>query len=116
MALVITAAATDTPVSVDEAKEQCRIVDSDTTHDVLLTRLVKEATASIEIVTGAKLAPQTVRLELDTFPSGTGLDAGIDLGLYPATSITSIKYDDADGVEQTLVEDTDYYTSHLKRS
>lgn len=111
MALVITTAATSPPVSLSEAKEQCRIVTSDVTHDSLLTRLINDATAKIERITLCKMAQQTVRLELDSFPTGVGLDACIDLTTYPVNSITSIVYDDVDNVEQTLVEGTDYYVS-----
>ena len=106
MALVNLTLPSSTPVSLTEAKEQCRILSADTTHDVLLTRLIDEATSSIETLTGARLGPQTVRLDLDGFPSGN-----IDLCTYPVNSITSVVYDDADNAEQTLVLGTDYWES-----
>lgn len=106
MALVNLTLPSSEPVSLAEAKEQCRIVASDSTHDVLLARLVKEATRSIETLTGARLDSQTVRLDLDGFHSGK-----IDLGVYPVTSITSVKYDDGDNVEQSMVLGTDYWQS-----
>lgn len=109
MALVTTTAATDTPVTLAEAKAQCRILSSDTTHDTLLARLIVEAQRSIETYTGARLATETVQLSCDGFPAGYGIAAKLDLGLYPVASITSVKYDDSDGDEQTLVLDTDYY-------
>jgi len=109
MALVNLTRPTDTPVSLDEAKEQCRIVSSDTNHDTLLLRLIDEATRSIETLTGARLASQSMRLSLDEFPCG--YYSRIELGVYPVNSITSVKYDDADGVETTLVEDTDYWVN-----
>ena len=56
MALVQLTRPSDTPVSLDEAKEQCRIVSSDTSHDTLLLRLIDEATRSIETLTGVRLA------------------------------------------------------------
>jgi uncharacterized phiE125 gp8 family phage protein len=96
----------DTPVSLDEAKEQCRIVSSDTTHDSLLLRLIDEATRSIETLTGVRLASQTVKLVLDAFPTHY-----IDLGTYPVNSITSVVYDDADNVETAMVLGTDYWES-----
>jgi uncharacterized phiE125 gp8 family phage protein len=96
----------DTPVSLEEAKEQCRILSSDATHDSLLLRLIDEATRSIETLTGVRLASQTTKLALDDFPSGA-----IDLGVYPVNSITSVVYDDADNVEQTMVLGTDYWES-----
>lgn len=94
------------PVSLAEAKEQCRIVSSDTTHDSLLARLINEAVSSIETITGARLSDQTVRLDLDGFAS-----SNIDLGVYPVNSITSVVYDDADNVAQTMVLGTDYWES-----
>lgn len=106
MALVQVTSPTDTPVSLDEAKEQCRIVSSDTGHDTLLLRLIDEATRSIETLTGVRLASQSVKLTLDGFPEGD-----IDLGVYPVNSITSVKYDDGDNVETTMVLGTDYWQS-----
>lgn len=106
MALVPLSLPSDTPVSLDEAKSQCRIVPSDTTHDALLTRLIHESTRSIETLTGGKLAEQSVRLELDGFPKGK-----VDLGVYPVNSITSVVYDDGDNVETAMILGTDYWQS-----
>ena len=109
MALVNLTAPTSTPVSLAEAKEQCRIVSSDTTHDSLLLRLIGEATRSIETLTGTRLDSQSVQLNLNGFPDG--VYSCIDLGVYPINSITSIKYDDINNAEQTLVLNTDYWES-----
>ena len=106
MPLVTLTLPSSTPVSLMEAKQQCRIVSSDATHDILLDRLIGEATRSIETLTGARLDSQTVRLELDGFPSGS-----LDLGVYPVNSITSVVYDDGDNVEQSMVLGTDYWQS-----
>lgn len=106
MALVPLTIPSSTVVSLSDAKEQCRIVSSDSNHDSLLTRLIAESTKSIETLTGVKLTSQSVRLDLDGFPSGK-----IDLGVYPVNSIASVKYDDGDNVEQTLVLETDYWQS-----
>ena len=106
MALVQLTRPTDTPVSLDEAKEQCRIVSTDTSHDTLLLRLIDEATRSIETLTGVRLASQSVQLTLDGFPADR-----IELGVYPVNSITSVKYDDGDNVETTMVLGTDYWES-----
>ena len=102
MALVTVTPPTSTPVSLSEAKEQCRVTESN--HDGLITRLIKAAEYSIESYTGARLSEQTVQLELDGFPSGC-----IDLGVYPVTAITSVLYDDTDDVETAMVLDTDYW-------
>lgn len=93
------------PVTVQEARTQCSLYDS-TTHDTLLAQLISAARASVEQLAGVRCMTQTVRLELDGFP-----DAEIDLGCYPVASITSVKYDDTSGVEQTLVSGTDYWPS-----
>ena len=106
MALVNLTLPSSTPVSLTEAKEQCRILSADTTHDTLLNRLISEATSSIQTYCGVRLASQTVRLELNGFPSGN-----IDLGVYPVNSIASVAYDDGDNVEQTLALGTDYWKS-----
>ena len=102
MPLVTVTKPTEYAVSLDDAKEQCRVTD--TAHDSLILRLLKEATASIETETGARLASQTVRLVLDKFPSGT-----LDLCVYPVSAVTEVAYDDADNVEQTLTLNTDYW-------
>lgn len=93
------------PVTLDEARAQLSLYD-DSTHDLLISRLISAARASAESLTGMRCMTQTVRLELDGFPV-----SDIDLGCYPVASITSVKYDDTDGVEQTLVSGTDYWPS-----
>lgn len=108
MPLVITERATDAPISLSEAKVQCRVVDSDTTHDARLRGYIWDATASIERLTGAALSRKTVRLDLDGFPSGE-----IDLGIYPVNSVTSVVYDDTDNVQQTLTSSPEQYWSSL---
>lgn len=104
MPLVTLTKPTDLAVSLEEAKEQCRVTG--TTHDSLIYRLVKEATASIETETGARLTSHTVRLDLDRFPSGE-----LSLGVYPVASVDTVAYDDTDNVAQTLTLTTDYWES-----
>lgn len=104
MGLVTVTAPTLTPVTLSEAREQCRILDD--THDSLLVRLINAATSSIETLTGARLMTQTVRLDVDGFTSNS-----IGLGVYPVSAITAFVYDDGDDAEQSLVEDTDYWAS-----
>lgn len=106
MALVDLTIPSNYPVSLDDAKEQCRILSTDTTHDTRLIGLIRQATQSIETMTGCRLSSQSVRLDLDGFPSGN-----LDLGVYPVNSITSFVYDDADNTEQTMVLGTNYWQS-----
>lgn len=107
MALVTTVEPTGLPVTLAEAKDQCRILSTDVSHDVKILRHIEEATQSIETLTGARLRSQTVRLDLNGFP--TGYYSCIDLGVYPVTAITAFAYDDEDNVAQTLTVTTDYW-------
>lgn len=106
MSIVVTVPPTATPVTLEEAKEQCRLAADDNTQNTLIDRLLRTAVSDIEGATGALLSTQTVRLDLDGFPDGD-----IDLTTYPVASITSVKYDDANNVEQTMVAGTDYWSS-----
>ena len=102
MALDIVTAATATPISLSEAKTHLRLSGSDLDCEVL--SLIQDATASVETILGAILMPTTVRLDMDCFDA-----TEIDLAVYPVRSITTFVYDDADGVETTLVDGTDYW-------
>lgn len=97
MRLVTVTPASILPVTLTEAKAQCRYTASD--KDTEITQMIWDAAASIENVSGVRLSPCTVRLELDGFPCGM---EPIDLGVHPVRSITSVKYDDENNVEQTL--------------
>lgn len=98
---VITAVATE-PVTLQEARLHLRVISDPadvTAHpdDTLIEANISAAREYCEHYTGRALAPQTLELALDAFPAD-----GIELNRSPVTSITSIKYMDADGVEQTL--------------
>lgn len=101
--LVTVTGPTAEPVTVQEARADLSLAD-DMTHDTLLERLISAARSSVEAATGMRCMSQTVRLDLDGFPSGD-----IDLGCYPVSAITIVAYDDSDGVAQTLVSGTDYW-------
>jgi uncharacterized phiE125 gp8 family phage protein len=94
---VVTAVATE-PVSLAEARLQCKVSSDDTTHDAVLTALITAAREYAQHHTGRALAEQTLEAALDAFPS----DAYIDLPLGPVATITHIKYTDTAGAEQTL--------------
>lgn len=98
MPLVTVTPASTLPVTLTEAKNQCRVTGTD--HDTVLTQHIWDAVANIERLTGCKLSPCTVRLDLDGF--GDCMTDPVDLGVYPVRSITSVKHDDEDGTEQTL--------------
>src|SRR5215207_3067140 len=89
------------PVSLAEVKTDLRVDHTD--DDTRLTSLITEARQSID---GPKtwfqrtLITQTWEYILDEFPS-----AEVELPTLPVQSITSIKYDDADGIEQAIAVD-----------
>lgn len=94
------------PVTLAEARLQVRLTaDDGTDEDALLTAWITAARELAEQYTGRALAPQTLEGALDSFPSCA---EGFGLPMPPVTAITSIKYTDTAGVEQTLA--TDQYT------
>ena len=98
---VITAPTTE-PVTLTEAKLHLRVDHS--TDDNLITALITAAREHVEHVTERSLITQTLELVVDAFPA-----AEIRLPRPKLISITSVKYDDADGVEQTM-DAADYTT------
>jgi uncharacterized phiE125 gp8 family phage protein len=92
---VVTAVATE-PVTLAEAKLHLRVDASD--DDDLIGALITAAREFAEHYTGRALAEQTLEMALDEFPC---VDY-IDLDAPPVASVTSIKYTDTDGVEQTF--------------
>lgn len=95
MSLVIITPPATEPITLTEAKAQCRV--DGTAEDALLTIYIQSAREQCEQRIGRKLITQTVEQRLDAFPDGE-----IQLEAVPVVSITSVKYDDGDGVEQTL--------------
>ena len=83
-------------VSVSEAKDHLRIAASDTEQDTLIQTLIESSIEKVQRDTGKQLITATFRQEGETFD-----DAG-DFKYGPVTSVTSVKYLDTDGVEQTL--------------
>lgn len=97
----ISDAATE-PISDTEMEQQLAISDGWDADKVL--RNIKAARMAVEVDTDRSLITQTWRMTLDAWPS-SGI---IKLPKGPVQSVTSLKYIDADGSEQTLVEDTDF--------
>lgn len=100
MPTTIVTAPTTEPVSVAEAKDWCRITDSESDGDVSV--VVKAAREYVEMVLQRALISQTWNLILD------GLYQPIELPYPPLQSVTHIKYLDTDGNTQTL--STSVYT------
>lgn len=94
MALKLITAATVLPVSVADAKLSCRF-DS-VALDADIADMVMDAARLVSHETGQSLTEETWELSLDAFPSA------FELTRNPAASVTSLKYTDPAGVEQTL--------------
>ena len=103
MAVVVIDAPDSDLVSLEEAKAHLR-VDFDDDNDYI-EGLIKSAVANVDGPAGwlgRALLTQTLEWRGDEFGS-----CDIRLPFPPITEVVSVKYDDADGVEQT-VSDTDY--------
>lgn len=102
MSLIVITPPTAEPVSVDEARAH-RGGLGDDVDDSLLEIMIVAARERAEHELQRSVAQKTYELSLDEFPSGT-----IELPMAPivpgtsAMSITSVKYTDLAGAEQTL--------------
>lgn len=81
------------PVSLDLAKANMRVDGDD--MDALITSWIKGVVAALEHEIGQCLIEQTWRVMVDSFPAALELP-------HPVMSVTSVKYFDVDGTEQTL--------------
>ena len=89
------------PVSLADAKEHLRVVD--TADNAYITSLIAVARRAIEIQIHRKLITQTLTLTLNEFPC----DRIIHLEFAtPLQSVTHVKYLDVNGDEQTLDPDS----------
>lgn len=87
-------------VTLDEAKDHCRVVDD--YEDGLIQAYIDAASAHIQRVVGAAVGAQTWEAVLDAFPDGD-----IEFNFGPVLSVSSITYLDADSVE-TVMPEADY--------
>jgi uncharacterized phiE125 gp8 family phage protein len=87
------------PVTVSEARRQCRIADAISYHDEELAALIAAAREMVENDTGIVCYTGSFTQKFTDW-------SGVDLAdVRPVTSITSIVYLDGDGTSQTLSTD-----------
>lgn len=123
------------PLTLAEVKAYLRVDYTD--EDTLIAMLIASATEALDGWSSGKLGraliTQEWRMHLDGFPSDPytrksliatdraraegivawpGYELGIDIPLPPLQSVGSVKYLDADGVEQTLAAST--YTTEIR--
>lgn len=103
MGLKLVTPASTGAVTLDAAKAHCSVETSD--WDSQFNAWILAATAQAEAITGRALGAQTWELLLDGFADEIELPRG------PVTGITSVKYLDSNGAEQTL--STDFYIADL---
>lgn len=101
MTYIIITDATAEPVTLEEARKHLRIepFGDPLWHpdDAYIQMLITSARQWCEEYTGRALATKTVEIAYNDFPEGA-----IELPPSPVASITSVRYIDATGSEQTL--------------
>ena len=110
MALNITTEPTTEPLTTQEVKDHVRVDISD--DDDYIDALITAARKSAETFTNRQFITATYTLNLDRFPRGKN-GTVIKLSRPPIVSVTTVKYFDIDGAQQTLVADTDYQVDVL---
>ena len=83
------------PITLAEAKMQCRIDNTD--EDELIVMLIASVRQHAETILRRRLITQTLDGYLDSFP--------LEIKLMPLQSVTSITYVDTNGDTQTLAAD-----------
>ena len=86
------------PITLAEAKLQCRVETTFTADDDLLNALITAVRQQVENLTRRALVQQTLELTLDCFPA-SGV---IELPRPPLQSVTSVKFIDTDGTLTTV--------------
>lgn len=93
--ILVTAPSVDA-VTIEQAKKQCEIAESDTAHDEHLYQLIDRARDEFEADCDLCISSQTWKVYTDDMEDGMQLYKG------PIQSITSIKYYDTNNTQQTL--------------
>lgn len=86
-------------LTLEQLRRHCKVDPPDVANDADqdLSAALTAAHRFAEHYTGISIGSQTLELALDAFPAG-----GIQLLQGPVTSISSVKYIDVNGTEQTL--------------
>lgn len=100
MSWKVTTGPTIEPLTVDEAKQHLRIIDDDSMNEEIQD-VIKDARDFCENYLDLAILEQTITLKIDQFP---GKDY-ITLPRSNLLTVTSVKYIDDDGTEQTLSTD-----------
>jgi uncharacterized phiE125 gp8 family phage protein len=103
MGLSLVTPPTDYPVTLEEARAQCRVLHTD--EDALIQTYIIAATSYVERQLSLSLMTRTYALTLDAFTDTIELPRG------PVASVTSVGYVDQDGLPATV--DSDLYTVDL---
>ena len=104
-ALNLTTVPASEPITLDEAKKQIEISSSvDADDDTYIEGLITTAREWAEDHTDRGFINQSWTYNVDWWPRN-GI---IKLNRGPVSSVTSLKYKDTDGDQQTLVEGTDF--------
>jgi len=104
MRLILTTAANEEPVTLNDARTHLRISDDDRTEDALILGIISAARIEAERTLGRPLVSQSWTAKMDGFPDSDE----IELPLPPLVSVTTVKYVDPDGELQTF--SSAYYT------
>lgn len=108
---------TSEPVTLIEAKQQCRVDLDFLDDDAYLNSLIASARSHVQHYTRRQLLPATWDLFLPSFPGNQiyrrkyFIDSATDflyLPFSPLASVSWVKYYDTDGTLITLTVDTDY--------
>ncbi len=102
MKLKLVTAATEMPVTLDEAKAFYRVIGSE--EDADITRSIKAATGKAEQITNLQLNIATYEGYMDSFP------VSVSLPKPPLVSVTKVEYIDVDGVTKPW---TDYVVDDI---
>lgn len=99
--LTVITAPDEEPLSLAEAKRQCRISDGIGYFDEEVSALITAARIFCETATQKAFITQTLRLTCDAFP-GACDEYQFRLPRPPLQSVTNIQYTDSDGDTQTV--------------